>query len=99
MFIIYQRSKPEDLHKPINPFIVSRGASKATELLNDSAYLVTFNENSVPSDEIVLATYKIYFQITKNEQITSTFDNTSLFWKETCNYFNSYPTKKAGIIL
>ena len=52
----------------------------------------------MPNDEIVLATYKVYFQLIKSENIIKLFENKFEFWKEVCKYFNSDTKKKAGII-
>jgi len=79
--------------------LISRGARKAVDLLNDPGYLVSFNENLAPNDEVVLSTYKIYFQLIKHVQIINVFENKNEFWKEVCNYFNSDPKQKAGNIL
>lgn len=78
--------------------MISKGAKRAVELLNDSEYLVSFNENLAPNDEVILSTYKIYFQLIKHEQIINVFENKNEFWKKVCNYFNSDPNQKAGNI-
>lgn len=70
---------------------------KAIELLNETIYNKLFSENTIPNDDILLV-YMIYFQLISNPIIKFS-SNKTLFWKETCKYFNHNQNGKTGTIL
>lgn len=51
----------------------------------------------VPSDDIIL-TYKIFFQLLRNEELLSIKDK-QVFWEKTCEYFIKEGKEKTGAMI
>lgn len=73
---------------------MGRSSTKAIDLLNSEKYRVLFNNQSLPSEDILLP-YKIYFNLLKKTEFTTILDD-QIFWNECCKYFLN---EKIGINL
>ena len=69
-----------------NEFILTRGASKAIELLNDKLYFKLFKNENFPNIEIIIV-YKIYFQLVNKEKNIIEEKDIEIFWKKVKEYF------------
>ena len=69
-----------------NEFILTRGASKAIELLNDKLYFKLFKNENFPNIEIIIV-YKIYFQLVNKEKNIIEENDIEIFWKKVKEYF------------
>lgn len=72
---------------------MTRGSSKANELLNENLYNKIFKGDFIPNEEVILI-YKIYFQLIARNDIT--IANIHEFWKSCCQYFISEGKGKTG---
>ena len=89
---------PNEIAKPQIPFNLTRGALKAIELLNDNMYYKLFTEEGqVPSDDIIL-TYKIFFQLLNNTEISEIKDKNE-FWHKTCSFLVTENETKMGTVI
>ena len=77
-----------------SPFVLTRGASKAVELLNDGLYAKIFKEDSLPIDDIIMV-YRLFFYLTNNPQLAEV-SGSSEFWSECCKHFNNIPNGQIG---
>ena len=64
---------------------MGRSSTKAIDLLNQDKYKILFNNQSLPSEDILLP-YKIYFNLFRKTEFTSILDD-QIFWNECCKYF------------
>lgn len=84
----------EELSKEIPPFVMTRGASKATELLNENLYNKVFTADIIPNEEVRMI-YKIYFQLLDRNEIIE-LSTVEEFWKACCHYFIIEGNGKTG---
>jgi hypothetical protein len=77
-----------------NPFVLTRGASKAVELLNDGLYAKIFKDDTIPIDDIIMI-YRLFFYLTNNPHIAE-IDGNRQFWSACCNHFNSIANGQIG---
>jgi hypothetical protein len=77
-----------------SPFVLTRGASKAVELLNDGLYAKIFKEDNLPIDDIIMI-YRLFFYLTNSPQVAEIKENFE-FWSACCNHFNSIPNIQIG---
>ena len=91
---IYKKYTEDQIKKETPKFVMTRGAIKAIELLNDKIYLQIFKYEVIPSDDIINI-YKILFNFLNKKEITNIKDN-MLFWKEVCDLFNLESVGKIG---
>ena len=73
---------------------MTRGASKAVELLNESLYAKIFNENNIPNEDILMV-YRLIFYLTDRSDYAS-IQNVKEFWSKCCNYFTNLPNGQIG---
>ncbi len=84
-----------DLNEKLpSPFILTRGATKAVELLNDSLYAKIFKEDTIPIDDIIMI-YRLFFYLTNNSQVAELSESRE-FWSACCHQFNSIPNVMIG---
>ncbi len=76
------------------PFVLTRGASKAVELLNDGLYAKIFKEDSIPIDDIIMV-YRLFFYLINNPQLAEV-EGSREFWSACCNHFNNIPNGQIG---
>ncbi len=75
-------------------FVLTRGASKAVELLNDGLYAKIFKDDSIPIDDIIMI-YRLFFYLTNNPKLAEIEGNKE-FWSVCCNHFNTIPNGQIG---
>lgn len=75
----------EDLTKETPEFIVSRGALKAVEMLNDATYKKTFLDKIITNEEVIFA-YRLYFQLFDFQELLCIKKNQE-FFNKACDYF------------
>jgi len=82
----------EELNQQIKPIEYTRGALKALSLLNEPEYQKIFDDDTIPSSDLILV-YKIYFQlINKDTDIINLIHNSSdeaLIWENIFKYIKS----------
>jgi len=75
-------------------FVMTRGAIKAVELLNDKMYMQMFNPDIIPPIEI-LNIYRVLFYFINKIEIAKK-KSRSEFWQEVCQVFINNPNIKIG---
>ena len=82
----------EELNSEIKPIEFTRGALKALSLLNEPDYQKIFDDDTIPSSDLILV-YKIYFQlINKETDIINLINNCSddaLIWESIFKYIKN----------
>ena len=82
----------EELNSEIKPIEFTRGALKALSLLNEPDYQKIFDDDTIPSSDLILV-YKIYFQlINKETDIINLINNCSddaLIWENIFKYIKN----------
>ena len=82
----------EELNSEIKPIEFTRGALKALSLLNEPEYQKIFDDDTIPSSDLILV-YKIYFQlINKETDIINLINNCSddaLIWENIFKYIKN----------
>ena len=86
----------EELHSNPPEFILSRGTTKAIELLNEDTYnkIFTDKENNPHLDEIVVV-YRIFCQLIKDNDLNK-YKNNKEFWEECSQYIMKNNDGKTG---
>jgi hypothetical protein len=94
-----------ELNSEIKPIEFTRGALKALSLLNEPEYQKIFDDDTIPSSDLILV-YKIYFQlINKDNEIVNLIqdndnnnNNDSLIWENIFKYIkiNTSEDEKLG---
>jgi hypothetical protein len=77
-------------------FVMSRGANRAVELLNENIYNKIFSTNCKPSDDVILV-YRIFFHFINMKDIASCYNNEE-FWKKCSDYIINEGHGKTGKI-
>lgn len=93
-FKIKQKTYPNDVKKEVPHFTLTKGTSKAIELLNESMYHKLFNPSVCPSEDIIFP-YRLYYLFLNHPNLNIV--NEDQFWKETCKYFTEENKGRAGI--
>jgi hypothetical protein len=83
------------LNKEIPPFVMTRGSSKAIELLNENIYNKIFQESQDSNDEVKMI-YRIFFQLLNKNDISG-IKNNNEFWSAAKKYFVTEGVGKTGI--
>jgi hypothetical protein len=76
---------------------MTRGSSKAVELLNEPLYNKLFNPHIQPLEEVKLI-YRIYFGLLNKRDITSIKDSNE-FWEVACSYITYEGKGKTGNLI
>ena len=79
-------------------FVLTRGAVRAIDLLNENLYNKIFTEGNLPSSDILL-TYKILFQLLKKQEFLALKDDKVKFWKKVCDFFVKEGNGKTGALI
>ena len=93
ILLINQKNQNDDIRRN-ESFILSKGATKAIDLLNEKMYNKAFLELKTPNSD-VLFIYKLYFQII-NHPIVKYFNDNNKFWKECCDFMIKESKSKTG---
>lgn len=78
----------------IQEFNLSKGATKAIELLNEKAYTLVFDDNKLPSKDVLLA-YRVLFQLINFPDIHQGLDDAE-YWRRVVSYLRSESKGKIG---
>jgi hypothetical protein len=88
----------EDLTTKVPPeFVLTRGAVKAIDLLNDPLYSKIFTEKSTPCDDIILI-YRLFYMLIDRHDVSDIKENNA-FWAKSCNYFINDCNNEIGKII
>ena len=77
--------------------VLSKGALKAINLLNEEILNRLFIEDKPPNNEIVFV-YKIYFQLIKHEEIIKNAFDDKIFWEKCKKYFREFGGKTGDVL-
>lgn len=71
-------------------FALTRGANKATDLLNEPVHLQFYSDAKYPTqgEEDIILIYRVFFTLLKDEQLLS-IKNKEEFWAKSCEYFKN----------
>ena len=88
--------KSEDFESEPQKFVLSKGAVKAIEMLNNENYNKIFqNKELEPSLDGIIIVYRIFFQFLKDNNIKNIQDK-KLFWLEASDYILNHNNGKTG---
>ena len=88
-----------EFQKPYLPFVLTRGAIKAVEFLDQDLYIKIFTKDELdPSLNEIIIIYRILYQLLKLEKLVL-IKNDKEFWKENCNYLITESHDKLGIFM
>ena len=87
------------LDSPKHEFTLSKGSTKALDLLNSDSYNNIFRKKELepPLNEIILI-YRIFFQLINKEELVE-IKNDKKFWEKTRNYILENNEGKTGTLL
>ena len=89
----------DEFDKPYLPFVLTRGAIKAVEFLNQDLYYKIFTKDELdPSLSEIIIIYRILYQLLKVENLVS-IKNDNDFWKENCKFLLSESHDKLGTFM
>ena len=81
----------------INDLVLTKGALKAINLLNEEILNRLFIEDKPPNNEILFV-YKIYFQLIKHEEIIKNAFDDNIFWEKCKKYFREFGGKTGDVL-
>ena len=85
-----------EFEKPFLPFVLTRGAIKAVEFLDQDLYTKIFTKDELePSLNEIIIIYRILYQLLKIENLVS-IKNDNDFWKANCNFLLTESHDKLG---
>lgn len=86
----------EEITKPYQDFILTRGSIKAIEFLDQDLYNKIFTKEELdPSLQEIIIIYRILYQFLKKEDFVNIKDDDE-FWKENCKYLLTEGKDKLG---
>ena len=93
---IQSKDSQFDIHKDYNDFTLSRGALKATDLLDQELYNKLFTKEELDeSMKEIIYIYKIFYQLILKEDFVNVKDD-ALFWKKNCEFILKESNDKIG---
>ena len=97
--LLKKKYDESEFQKPYLPFVLTRGAIKAVEFLDQDLYIKIFTKDELdPSLNEIIIIYRILYQLLKLEKLVL-IKNDKEFWKENCNYLITESHDKLGIFM
>jgi hypothetical protein len=95
----FKNKNSSDLTIPqeYQPFVMSRGANRAIDLLNEGIYNKIFTQGSHPSDDVKVI-YRIFFYLCNKKDIATIEDNVE-FWNVCSSYLINEGNGKTGSLI